>query len=334
MNNSNENLTTHNGIFSRINEILLECNASEYEKQKFMRHLMEAKNQHLGLMIVGPTGVGKTSTIDALLGVEKAKIGTGTSPETMEIAEYDFEGITIYDTPGFGDGTDADKRHAEDITKLLQDTNEKGEPIIDLVLILIDGTSRDIGTTINLINHLLIHHFKDEPGRLLIAVNKADRAIPVGNHWDYEANKPDEAIVKRMDETVKTIRERIYTSTGINVDPIWYCAGGKEEGGEKYPAYNVSKLLSYIVSATPKEKRVVFLGNINTEETDYLYDDGAKNYNKETASSIWESILTCASIGAGIGASIGAFGGPVAAAIGAAIGAGLGAIGRWACSLL
>ena len=332
MNNKEKTTMTHNGFFSRINEILLGSDASEKDKQKFMRQLMKAKDQHLGIMIVGPTGVGKTSTIDALLGTERAKIGTGTTPETMEIEEYDFEGITIYDTPGFGDGAEADKRHAEEITDLLRATDKNGEPVVDLALILVDGTSRDIGTTLNMINHLLIHHFGDEPERLLIAVNKADRALPVGNHWDYEANKPDEALVRRLDETVASIRERIEESTGISVDPIWYCAGGKEEGGEKYPAYNISKLLNYIVSATPRTKRAVFFGNINTDEEDYIYDDGAAKYNEETSSRIFESTLGCAATGASIGAMIGAFGGPMTAAMGAAIGAGLCALGRWMSS--
>ena len=40
----------------------------------------------------------------------------------------------------------------------------------------------------------------------------------------------------------------------MNVTPIYYSAGYKEEGEEQSRPYNLSKLLYYIVKATPAEK--------------------------------------------------------------------------------
>ncbi len=322
------------GFFSRINDIIQDSNLSETEKRNFFLQLVKARSQHLRIMIVGGTGAGKTTTINALTGKDVGKIGTGTMPETDKIVEYEFDGITVYDTPGFGDGVEADKKHAEEISELLRRVDENNNALIDMVLVVIDASSRDIGTIVRLINHILIHHFKDEPERIIIAINKADRGIQVGSHFDYENTEPDEVLVKRMDEMAETIRQRVKESTGIDVNlPIWYVAGGKEEGEEKYPSYNISKLLNAMVSATPNEKRAAWVGNISDVEEDFIYDDGFADYNKQTAAQIWDSTLGCAATGAGIGGAIGAFAGPLGSAIGAGIGAGVALLVRGICSI-
>ncbi len=327
---------THDEFYENLCENVLKSPLSEVDKQKVLRGISRAKKQSLGIALAGPTGAGKTSTICALVGAERVEnaIGTGTMPETQSIEEYSFQGLRLFDTPGLGDGVEADRRHAEEIHELLQRTDDKGKPIVDLVLIILDGSSRDLGTTIDLINELLIYHFKDDPDRVLIAINKADRSIPVGNHWDYETNQPDDAIKIRMEEMCDTISDRVYDSTGISVEPIWFVAGGKEAGDEKkYPAFNISKLLSYIVAATPKKQRAVFFGNINPEPKDYIYDDGEREYNQETSGMLFDSCLNCGSIAAGFGGTVGGLlFGPIGAAGGALICGGLGALGRWLAS--
>ncbi|MCR5520944.1 MAG: 50S ribosome-binding GTPase [Lachnospiraceae bacterium] len=333
-NNKSSASCTRIGFFGRINEIIQNSDLCEQEKSRFFLQLVKARSQHLGVAIMGSTGAGKTTTINALSGKDVGKIGTGTMPETDRIVEYELDGITIYDTPGFGDGVEADKRHAEEISELLRRVDENNKAVVDIVLIIVDGSSRDIGTVVRLINHILIHHFKDEPERIIIAINKADRGIQVGSHFDYENTKPDEVLSRRMDEMAETIRQRVKESTGIDVNlPIWYVAGGKEEGKEKYPSYNISKLLNAMVSVTPNEKRAAWVGNISDVEEDFIYDDGAINYNQQTAAQIWDSTLGCAATAAGIGALLGSFAGPVGSAIGAGVGAGVAIIVRGFCSI-
>ena len=53
----------------------------------------------LNLMIVGKTGVGKSTLINALFGEERVKTGIG-APVTKDIERNSVDHLTIYDTPG------------------------------------------------------------------------------------------------------------------------------------------------------------------------------------------------------------------------------------------
>lgn len=58
----------------------------------------------LDIMLVGVTGAGKSSTINALVGNDSAKIGVGVDPETQDFDSYDLNDyIRFWDTPGIGD---------------------------------------------------------------------------------------------------------------------------------------------------------------------------------------------------------------------------------------
>ena len=58
----------------------------------------------------------------------------------------------------------------------------------------------------------------------------------------------------------------------MNVTPIYYSAGYKEEGEEQSRPYNLSKLLYYIVKATPAEKRAVYVTTLNQDENMWKVD--------------------------------------------------------------
>ena len=59
------------------------------------------------LMIYGVYNAGKSTLLNALFGKELAK--TGDAPETSKIAAYEYQGFTVYDTPGIN----APKEHEE-----------------------------------------------------------------------------------------------------------------------------------------------------------------------------------------------------------------------------
>ena len=78
-------------FFESMESDILNANIPEEEKSKLMKNLLNLKKQKINLMITGATGVGKSSTINALFNTEKAKVGVGTDPETMEITRYELE---------------------------------------------------------------------------------------------------------------------------------------------------------------------------------------------------------------------------------------------------
>lgn len=309
---------------------IMNADIPESEKSKLMKNFLHLKQQKINLMVTGATGCGKSSTINALFNMEVAKVGVGVDPETMDIQKYELDNLILWDSPGLGDGKEADNRHAKNIIKKLNERDENGNLLIDLVLVILDGSTRDLGTSYELINSVIVPNLgENKKDRILIAINQADVAMK-GRYWDYEENKPEPTLVKFLEEKVVSVQKRIKEGTGIDVTPIYYSAGFKEEGIEQCRPYNLSKLLYYIVNYTPKEKRLSFVENINQNDEMWKDNDELKDYNKGIMEKFEETVTDCAMKGADIGGKIGGIfgskGEAVGHAIGGVIGAGVGII--------
>ena len=312
-------------IFFFFFEDIENANIPDSEKAKLMKNLLHLKEQKINLMITGATGCGKSSTINALFDMEVAKVGVGVDPETMEITKYELDNLILWDSPGLGDGKEADNRHAKNIIKKLNELDENNNLLIDLVLVILDGSTRDLGTSYELINNVIIPNLgENKKDRILVAINQADAAMK-GRHWDYNTNKPDGELEKFLEEKIVSVKNRIKEGTGIDIEPIYYSAGYKENNEKQCQPYNLSKLLSYIVKFTPKEKRLSFIENINRNEEMWKDNDDLKDYQMEIKKSFGETVSECATKGADIGGEIGAVFGRAGEIIGRSIGKAFGA---------
>ena len=313
-------------FFEVMEEDILRADIPEEDRNKLLKNLLKLKEQKINLMITGATGCGKSSTINALFNTEVAKVGVGVDPETMEIEKYELDNLVLWDSPGLGDGKEADNRHAKNIIKKLNELDEDGNLLIDLVLVILDGGSRDLGTSYELINKVIIPNLgKNKENRILVAINQADVAMK-GRYWNYEENKPEEKLVKFLDEKVQSVQKRIKEGTGIDITPIYYCAGYKEEGKKQCRPYNLTKLLSYIIKYTPKDKRLSYVENINRNEEMWKDDDKLKDYRNEVRKSFAETVVDCAADGANIGGKIGKIFGKTGETVGKVIGGVVGGV--------
>ena len=291
-------------ILDKMEENIDKTDINETEKNELKKNFLHLKEQKLNLMITGATGAGKSSTINALFNMEVAKVGVTSDPETMEITNYTLGNLVLWDTPGLGDGKEADARHTKNIINKLLEKDEKGNLLIDLVLIILDGSSRDLGTSYELINNVIIPNLGEDKNRVLIAINQADIAMK-GRYWNHEENKPEPELVEFLDEKVKSVHERIKEGTGLDVTPIYYSAGFKEEGGSQEKPYNLSKLLYYIIKLTPKNKRLPYIENINKNPAMWEDDDNLKNYKNDIISELSDAIEEGVTKGSSIGGTIG-----------------------------
>lgn len=202
----------------------------------------------LDVALVGATGVGKSSTLNALFGLDVAEVGQGSQPQTQVVADYRVgQSLRLYDTAGFGDGKMADERHAKNLITLLKDTctaKQKSYFLVDLVLVILDGGSRDLGTSYKLLTDVILPNI--EPNRVLIAINKADMAMS-GRYWDIHKNKPQSKLVEFLDEKVSSTKQRIKEATGLIIPtPIYYSADCD---------YNIDKLFEFFINNLPDGRR-------------------------------------------------------------------------------
>lgn len=307
-------------IFETMQEDIMGAGIDESTRRKMLKNVMRLKEQKINIMVTGATGCGKSSTINALFDTEVAKVGVGVDPETMEIEKYELDNLVLWDTPGLGDGREADNRHAKNIINKLLERDKDGNALIDLVLVILDGGSRNMGTDYELINNVIIPNLGPEKERrILVAINQADMAMK-GRNWDYKKNEPDEQLKEFLDNKAASVRDRIYEATGLRVEPIYYSAGYMEDGGVQNRPYNLSKLLYYIVKATPSEKRAVYVNNVNNDEAMWVDNDEILDYGSETRKSIFDSIKDGVSDGADIGGDIGSIFGNTGRVIGTVVG--------------
>ena len=313
-------------IYILLEEEITALNIPDSEKVKRLSRLIKVRNQKVNIMLTGATGAGKSSTINALFNMEIAKVGVGVDPETENIEKFELDNLTIWDTPGLGDGMENDERIRRAIINKLNELDAEGNPLIDLVVVILDSSSKDLGTSYELINDILIPCLgSDAKDRILIALNQADIAMK-GTHWDEEMNEPDEVLKDFLRKKAKSVQNRIGEATGLNIKPIYYCAGYMEEGEEQRKPYNLTKLLYYIIKAIPKEKRLALVDNINEGEDNWIYDDNEDDYKQSIKKGFGETIWDCITDGADDGAYIGSSllgipGKLIGATVGAAVGA-------------
>lgn len=293
-------------IYDLLEEEIMSSNISDADKTKKISRLLKIRGKKVNIMLTGATGSGKSSTINALFNMEVAKVGVGVDPETDCIAKYELDNLIIWDTPGLGDGVESDERITRDIIRKLNELDEGLNPVIDMVVVILDSSSKDLGTSYDLINKVLIPCLGEDAAkeRILIALNQADIAMK-GNHWDSEKNEPDDVLKDFLKKKAESVQKRIKDGTGLNIKPICYCAGYKEEGGEQKKPYNLTKLLYFIVKAIPKDKRLALADNINDDKDNWLYDDKEDDYRGGTQRGFCDTVWDCLSDGTSTGCEIG-----------------------------
>lgn len=306
-------------VLNKVKNELNKVNLDEATKQAINQKINELEKNKLNIMITGATGCGKSSTINAVFNDDVAKVGQGVNPETMEIKKYELDNIILWDTPGLGDSPEKDKYYANNIVKLLNQKDDRGKALIDLVLVIIDGSVRDMRTSFELVNEIVIPNILDK-NRILVAINQCDMAMK-GRGWDKNLNAPSNELTEFLDEKVESVKNRVYDSTNIEVNPMYYSALYR---------YNISKLLCYIIKSTPDEKRIIYLDKINKNPEIWKNNDVIMDYNYEIQNEIKGSLtnaLDCAAKGALAGATVGTLIPVIGPIIGAGIGAALGFVG-------
>ena len=76
-------------------EVMKADELDESGKIFVLKNLAKLREKQINIMITGATGCGKSSTINALFEAEKAKVGVGVDPETMEIQKFELDKLIL-----------------------------------------------------------------------------------------------------------------------------------------------------------------------------------------------------------------------------------------------
>lgn len=275
-------MKTIDEVMSYLNKCINDAVSSESEKLKIQKQLLKLRDEQVNIMIVGGTGVGKSSTINALFDVSDARVGVGVDPETINIDRYEMGNLILWDTPGLGHGLNEDKKHRRNIVEKLTETVSGSDRLlIDLVLVIVDASNRDMGTSYELID-LIINSYAHRD-RIIIALNQADMAMK-GRFWNIAENRPEPQLVDFLNKKVESIKRRIKDTNGLDIEPVYYSAG-YTDGFEKQEPYNISKLFYLIASNLKSDKALIVCSNQSKDESNFRYDennDGGEGYFNKT----------------------------------------------------
>ena len=113
-----------------------------------------------------------------------------------------------------------------------------------MVLVIIEGSSRDMDSTYTLLNDVLVPYIQND--RILVAINQADVAMK-GRYWNQITSEPDTQLLNFLEEKALSVQRRVREATGVSIlKPVYYSAAYK---------YNVCAILDFIIDNIPLQRR-------------------------------------------------------------------------------
>ena len=221
---------------------------STYRTNDIDTNLRKMNIRPLDVMVTGVTGAGKSTTLNAFFQKTVAKVGDGVDLGGRRIVKNELNDFfRVWDTPGLGDGVVIDQIHKKKMIDLLYKTysvDNVSYGFIDMVLVIIEGANRDMGTTYTLLNEVIVPNIQTD--RIFVIINQADVAMK-GRHWNHSTRTPDPFLLAFLEEQALSVQKRVREATGLKImKPVYYSA---EYG------WNVQAVFDFIIDHMPSERR-------------------------------------------------------------------------------
>lgn len=257
-----DELSNYSFLIQKLFALILKSVTKEEKEEVFGKLDAEITGRPFKVAIIGQSGVGKSSTLNAVFGitlpVSNIKEGTTEIIEKVFPMRDGFN-LSIYDMPGLLQSRSRDKVYEEMYKEVL--------PQCDVIVYVIKANTRNIGDDCKILKEVVLplcnaNSVKDN---LIIAVNKVDiigESIDRNDpelQWDDLNNEPTqklwECIVKKkMAIYTKLIEENlvlINTPQSLKPDQVvFYSATYKYNLGEFLKAITKAGKRGWIWTAT------------------------------------------------------------------------------------
>lgn len=203
--------------------------------QLFERLVQEELAKPPKVAIIGKTGVGKSSTINALFGLEEKVSHTthGTTEANKEIIELPQGGkLEVIDMPGLGEDIELDKEY----TKIY----ERTLPQADVVLYVIQANLKALTEDQRILRDIVQNVKGNLKGRLVVGLNQVDKIGP--GTWNTKFNYPSPEQEDNINRRCQDIQKKLSDALSINVEQVEYYSAEKR--------YRLYHLLAAIIKAS------------------------------------------------------------------------------------
>jgi len=282
------NIPTLNDVNKVLKEVLEKTNNEDF-KLRLKKKFEKIKNYHPTIVVFGDSGVGKSSLINSLFGVNVCQT-SDVKEGTKEPQKVESDEITIIDFPGIGHEGESQEKYIRMYLEWLKKEN------IDLILWVIKADDRSYINSQTFYNQL-VSEFGEIP--VLFVISQIDKLHPV--HGFSRINDPDK--LELIDEAEsQEEKQRIFEEYSfklsdkqnenlkIKIDDI--AEKFKVDKNRIIPVsanynINIEYLAEKIIDVLPKEKKYSFFKNFNEEVI-------TENIKKETEKSFIDNIIETA----------------------------------------
>ena len=164
---------------------------------------MRDKEEPINILVIGPTGSGKSTIVNSLMGVVVANVDQGAESNSSETTEY--EGavmgvkIKIYDTIGFGDTRGKSGKH---IVREIAKNNK-----FDLILICLKFDCRAYGDVKDMFTILKKEISNEMWERSVIVLTFTNIFLQLGNIKQLKDEGKEESVRRKIDTFKNKVSE-------------------------------------------------------------------------------------------------------------------------------
>jgi small GTP-binding protein len=175
--------------------------APAQERSRFNQLVEEELSRPPKIAIIGKTGVGKSSTINALFGTGLAISHTKSCTQLEEAVTVNrgSKNLIVFDMPGLLEDIDADEIHKETYARVI--------PQCDVAVWILDAADRAIAEDQKMLRDVVGPAKPALLDRLVIGLNKVDEVQP--GRWVESANVPSRTQKESIARRIADIKQKL-----------------------------------------------------------------------------------------------------------------------------